>query len=221
MVDVDDEKGLKHLTWAIYDGALLPGDPPELQGQHDWVWIIAGAYCLVFRGRSNFNHCPCALQHPLMLSRLQGRPCWSMCEDESMCEEDREDADDEDADKESESPGSSGSMQESPHSTCCYSDRHCHPCSWAEWSESGSGEDGSFGELAMSQDSGGKGESEVGCPPALSSCPLCEQESPESPEVAGQAAPGETTPTTGNLLPTGSQDAVVVHAMEDELRNLK
>ena len=28
MVDVDDEKGLEQLAWAIYDGVLLPGDPP-------------------------------------------------------------------------------------------------------------------------------------------------------------------------------------------------
>ena len=34
------------------------GDPPLLRGQHDWAWIIAGTYRLVFRGRSNFDHCP-------------------------------------------------------------------------------------------------------------------------------------------------------------------
>ena len=48
-------------------------------------------------------------------------------EEESMCEDDKEDADDKDADEKSKSPSSSGSMQESPHSTCCYSDRHHHP----------------------------------------------------------------------------------------------
>ena len=48
-------------------------------------------------------------------------------------EEEDEDMDDEDGDEESESHNSSGSMQESPHFTCCYSDRcHHHPHSWAE-----------------------------------------------------------------------------------------
>ena len=32
LVDVDDKKGLQWLAWAVYDGMLLPGDPPELQG---------------------------------------------------------------------------------------------------------------------------------------------------------------------------------------------
>ena len=70
---MDGEKGLKWLAWAIYDGVLLPGDPPHLQGQHDWVQIIAGTYCLVFRGKSDFDHYPHAPRHPLMLSRPQGR----------------------------------------------------------------------------------------------------------------------------------------------------
>ena len=58
MVDVDDEKRLKLLSWAVYDGVLLPRDPPQLQGQHGWVWINVGTYHLVFRGRSNFDQCP-------------------------------------------------------------------------------------------------------------------------------------------------------------------
>ena len=66
-------------------------------------------------------------------------------EDESMQEDIGEDTDDEDVDEESESPNSSGSMQESLHSTCHYSDRHCHPHSWAELSKSGNWEGGSLG----------------------------------------------------------------------------
>ena len=58
MVDVDDEKGLKWLAWAIYDSVLLPRDPLQLQGQHDWVQIMAGTYCLVFWGEYDFDHCP-------------------------------------------------------------------------------------------------------------------------------------------------------------------
>ena len=70
MVDVDDEKGLKQLAWAIYDGVLLPGDPLQLQGQHDWAWIIVHSYCLVFQGEYDLEQCIHALQHPSMLSRL-------------------------------------------------------------------------------------------------------------------------------------------------------
>ena len=125
-------------------------------------------------------------------------------------------------DEESESHSSSGSMQESPCSTCHYSDRCCHPCSWAEQSESGNGEDGSLGELSTSEDCGGKGVGKVGCPQAPPSSPLCEQGfSGKSLEVDGQVIPGDTTPTVGDLPPAGSQDAVVVHATEDELRTLE
>ena len=58
MVDVDDQKGLERLTWAIYDGVLLPSSPLQLQGRHDWVRIIVGTYHLVFWGEYNYDHCP-------------------------------------------------------------------------------------------------------------------------------------------------------------------
>ena len=58
LADVHDKKGLKWFTWAIYDGMLLPGDLLELQGQHDWVEIIAGTYCLMYRGNRDSEHCP-------------------------------------------------------------------------------------------------------------------------------------------------------------------
>ena len=113
---------------------------------------------------------------------------------ENKGENDGEDVDYEDADKESES--SSSSAQESPCST-----HHC-PHSWAEWSELGDEEDGSLGELPTSQGSEGEGESEAGCPPALTPSLSCEQESSsESTEEATE----ETMPTAGSLLPTGSQ----------------
>ena len=110
-------------------------------------------------------------------------PCEERMEDESMHEDDREDADGEDADKDHES--SSSSTQESPYSTCHYSDRCYCPCSWAEQSKSGNGEDGSLGGLSVSQDSEGEGESERAHPPAPTSSPLCEQRSSsESMEAA-------------------------------------
>ena len=140
-------------------------------------------------------------------------------EDESMHEDEGEnngeDVDDEETDEKSES--SSSCMQERPCSTCCYSDRHCCPHSWAERSELGDREDGSLGGLSASQGSEGEGESEVGCPPALTSSPLCEQ---ESSSKSTEAAPEEAMPTTGNLPPRGSQGTVIVHAMEDKFKSL-
>ena len=56
-VDVDDEKWL---AWAIYDSMLLPRDPPQLQGQHDSVQIMAGTYCLMFWEENYFDHCTAA-----------------------------------------------------------------------------------------------------------------------------------------------------------------
>ena len=116
-------------------------------------------------------------------------------------------------------PSSSGSTQESPCSTHCYSDRHCCPLSWAEWSKSGNGEDeyGSLGRLSTSQDSGNEEENEAGHPPAPTSSLLSEQQSSsKSPE----AVPEETMPTVDKLPPTSSQDAIIIHTMEDELRSL-
>ena len=67
MVDVEDKKGLKLLVMAIYDGVLLPGEPPQLQDRHDWVQIIDSTYRLVFQGEYIIAcHAPL---HPLMLSR--------------------------------------------------------------------------------------------------------------------------------------------------------
>ena len=60
MVDANAETGLKQLTWVIYDGVLLPRDPRQLQGQHDWLQIMAGTYHLMFQGEHDFDHClPC------------------------------------------------------------------------------------------------------------------------------------------------------------------
>ena len=69
---------------------------------------------------------------------------------------------------------------------------------------------------STSQGSKGEGESEMGHPQAPISSPLCEQ---ESSSKSTEAVPEETTPTTGDL-PTGSQDAAIVHTTEDELRSL-
>ena len=75
------------------------------------------------------------------VSHEEGMEDESMHEDEE--ENDGEDVDDKDTDKESES--SSSSTQESPCSTCCYSDRCHHLHSWAEQSKLGDREDGFLG----------------------------------------------------------------------------
>ena len=77
-------------------------------------------------------------------------------DDEDM---DDEDMDDDDTDEESKSHSSSESTQESPHSTHRYSDRHHLQCTyWAQQCKSENGEDGSFGELSVSEN----GEDERG-----------------------------------------------------------
>ena len=104
---------------------------------------------------------------------------------------------------------------------CRYSDSCRRPHSWAKQSESGSKGDGSHGELSASQDSGGEGKSEVGPLPAPPFPPLHKQESStESPGVARQAAPGKAMSTVGDIPSTDSQDAVIFHVMEDELKRL-
>ena len=131
---------------------------------------------------------------------------------------------DEDAGGESGSHSSSESMQESPHSSCHYSDGCRHHCStsWAQQCDSGNEEDGSFGELSVSENGEGEGGGEEELPQAPPFSPLCEQESlGKPPEVVGWAAPNEAASTVGDLTPTNSQDAIIVHAMEDEFRSIE
>ena len=102
-------------------------------------------------------------------------------EDEDADDEDTDDddVDEEDTDKESKSHNSSESTQESSHSTHCYSDRHHHHgTSWAQQCKSENGEDGSFGELSVSENSederGGEAEHLQACHP-----PRCVNRNPQ------------------------------------------
>ena len=70
--------GARVACWAIYDGVLLPGDLPELQGQHNWVQIIAGTDRLMYRGDRDSAHCSHAPPYHLILCRLPGGPCSNM-----------------------------------------------------------------------------------------------------------------------------------------------
>ena len=103
--------------------------------------------------------------------------------EELMCEDELEDTDDEDADDEDMddvSMSSSASSQESQCPNCCYSDRCCHPCSWAEHCKSEEGEDDSLVRLPTGQCSRGKGENEVEHLPAPTSSPLVYKSPPVS-----------------------------------------
>ena len=35
-VKLGNVNGLECLTWAVYDGVYVPGDPPALTGYYDW-----------------------------------------------------------------------------------------------------------------------------------------------------------------------------------------
>ena len=144
--------------------------------------------------------------------------------DEGSEEEDYKghEEEDEDVDGESGRHSRSESTQESPCSSHHYSDGCCHSSSWAQQCESENEEDGSFGELSVSKNNEGEGGGEVEILQAPSSSPLCEQESlGEPPKVVGQAAPSEAASTTGDLMPMKSQDSIVIHATEHELRSIK
>ena len=57
-VNLSDMDGLEHLTWAVYDGVYVPGNPPALTGHHNWERIIVGTTLhLIFCGRTNDKHC--------------------------------------------------------------------------------------------------------------------------------------------------------------------
>ena len=73
MVDVNDEMGLKLLAWAIYDVVLLPGNPLQLLGEHNWAWIMAGTYHLVFWGEYDYDHCPPCTVAPFNMKQVMGR----------------------------------------------------------------------------------------------------------------------------------------------------
>ena len=140
--------------------------------------------------------------------------------EESMCEDGLEDTDDKDMDDEDtddESMSSSGSLQESQCSTHFYCYRCHHPHSWAECCESEDGEDDSLFGFPTGHYSRSKGESKVGHPPAPTSSLLGVQ---ESSSKLTEAVPEETASTVCDVLPTGSQDVVVVHVTEDELKSL-
>ena len=57
LLNVNDTHHLKHLMWAVYDGALLVGEQPKLPGNHPWCTVLAGLYRHVYRGHEDAAHC--------------------------------------------------------------------------------------------------------------------------------------------------------------------
>ena len=49
LLNVDDARHLEHLTWAVYDGALLVSAWPELLGDHPWCTVLAGLHKHIYQ----------------------------------------------------------------------------------------------------------------------------------------------------------------------------
>ena len=63
LINVNDIRHLKHLAWAIYDGALVMGRRPELTGNLPWWMVLASLHKHIYRGYKDMAHCP-----PFMLA---------------------------------------------------------------------------------------------------------------------------------------------------------
>ena len=49
---------LKHLAWVVYDGALLVGPWPELEGNCPWCMVLSRLQMHIYRGCDDVAHCP-------------------------------------------------------------------------------------------------------------------------------------------------------------------
>ena len=58
LLNVNDARHLEHLMWAVYDGALLVGEWPELPENHPWCTVLASLYRHIYRGCEDAAHCP-------------------------------------------------------------------------------------------------------------------------------------------------------------------
>ena len=58
LLNLNNTHHLKCLVWAVYDGALLVGNPPKLPGNCPWCTVLAGLYRHIYRGHNNASHCP-------------------------------------------------------------------------------------------------------------------------------------------------------------------
>ena len=55
--NVNDGCHLECLTWAVYDGALLVGEQPELPGNHQWCTVMDSLYKHIYRDHNDTAHC--------------------------------------------------------------------------------------------------------------------------------------------------------------------
>ena len=58
LINLNNACHLKHLTWDVYNGALLIGSRPELPGDHQWCTVLAGTFKHIYRGHNDVAHCP-------------------------------------------------------------------------------------------------------------------------------------------------------------------
>ena len=57
LVNLNDTRHLKCLTWAVYNGALLVGNHPELPGECQWCTVLAGIFQHIYKGHNETAHC--------------------------------------------------------------------------------------------------------------------------------------------------------------------
>ena len=64
LVNLKDTHHLEHLTWAVYDGALLVGSCPELPGECQWCTVLAGIFKHIYKGHEKWHiACPIPWHH--------------------------------------------------------------------------------------------------------------------------------------------------------------
>ena len=79
-MNLSDVDGLEHLTWAMYEGVYMPGNPRDLTGPHNWEHIIAGTTLhLIFCGRTNDEHCK-----PLTIASLDAEQAMKLTQQQGL-----------------------------------------------------------------------------------------------------------------------------------------
>ena len=58
LLNTENAQHLKHLAWAVYDGALLVSPQPELLGPWPWCTMLAGLQWHIYRSHEDGAHCP-------------------------------------------------------------------------------------------------------------------------------------------------------------------
>ena len=70
-----DLSRLERLMWAVFDGFLVAGVPPELRPNESWEWVVHGIFDkLIYIGRNPSNQCP---MMTMGVKDLQGPGIWA------------------------------------------------------------------------------------------------------------------------------------------------